>query len=180
MHRHRTSCFKVKRCYSRFHFHVLDYCQWLRMPDDLFIPECPHKQTELWDITSTSGHFRSYQIQTANIHCKFTSDSDKSSWSVFHFKLRIMFWFSCILSYTLYSFAFSMSLSLALSAVFLMFHSFCLSLHIYARDDVKRSRSLTGLAGPARDWLEEYWKTMHNFTTFDFYYILMLIVQLDD
>ena len=30
----------MKRCYSRFHFHVLDYCQWLRMPDDGPILEC--------------------------------------------------------------------------------------------------------------------------------------------
>ena len=59
---------KVKGCYSRFHFHVLDYCQWLRIPHDLLMP---HKQIELWGITSTSGHFRPYQIQTANIHFKF-------------------------------------------------------------------------------------------------------------
>ena len=40
------------------------------MPDDLFIPGMPRKQIELWDITSTSGNFRPYQIQTANIHFK--------------------------------------------------------------------------------------------------------------
>ena len=28
----------------------------------------PRKQTELWDITSTSGNFRPYEIQTANIY----------------------------------------------------------------------------------------------------------------
>ena len=33
----------------------------------------PRKQIELWDITSTSGNFRPYQIQTANIHFKFVS-----------------------------------------------------------------------------------------------------------
>ena len=60
----------VKKCYSRFHFHVLDYCQWLRMPHDLSIPRKPRKQIELWDISSTSGNFRPYQIQTANIHFK--------------------------------------------------------------------------------------------------------------
>ena len=38
------------------------------MPDDLSIPRMPRKQIELWDITSTSGNFRPYQIQTANIH----------------------------------------------------------------------------------------------------------------
>ena len=31
---------KVKECYLRFNFHVLDYCQCLRMQDDLPIPEC--------------------------------------------------------------------------------------------------------------------------------------------
>ena len=46
--------FKVKR----FHFHVLDYCQWLRIPDDLICPMMPHKQIELWGITSTSGHIK--------------------------------------------------------------------------------------------------------------------------
>ena len=35
---------------------------------DLSIPRMPCKQIELWDITSTSGNFRPYQIQTANIH----------------------------------------------------------------------------------------------------------------
>ena len=40
------------------------------MPDDLSIPRMPRKQIELWDITSTSGNFRPYQIQTANIHFK--------------------------------------------------------------------------------------------------------------
>ena len=59
---------KVKRCYSRFHFHVLDYCQWLRTPDDSISPRIPRKQIELWGIKSTSGNFRSYQIQTATIH----------------------------------------------------------------------------------------------------------------
>ena len=39
----------MKGCYSRFHFHVLDYCQWLRMP---------HKQIDLWGIASTSGHIK--------------------------------------------------------------------------------------------------------------------------
>ena len=29
--------FKVKRCYSRFNFHVLDHWQWLRSRDDLSI-----------------------------------------------------------------------------------------------------------------------------------------------
>ena len=33
-------------------------------------PIIPHKQIELWGITSTSGNFRPYQIQTANIHFK--------------------------------------------------------------------------------------------------------------
>ena len=40
------------------------------MPGDLSIPRKPRKQIELWDITSTSGNFRPYQIQTANIHFK--------------------------------------------------------------------------------------------------------------
>ena len=62
--------FKLKGCYSRLHFHVFDYCQWLRMPDDLICPRMPHKQIELWGIISTSGNFRPYQIQTANIHFK--------------------------------------------------------------------------------------------------------------
>ena len=57
--------FKVKECYSRFHFHVLDYCQWLRMPDFLICPRIPHKRIELWGITSTSGHIK---FQIANIH----------------------------------------------------------------------------------------------------------------
>ena len=60
----------MKKCYSRFHFHVLDDCQRLRIPKDLSIPRMPRKQIELWDITLTSGNFRSYQIQTANIHFK--------------------------------------------------------------------------------------------------------------
>ena len=34
------SYLKVKQCYSRFNFHVLDYCQCLRMRDDIPIPEC--------------------------------------------------------------------------------------------------------------------------------------------
>ena len=34
------SFLKVKGCYSRFHFHVLDYCKLLRMHDDLYIQEC--------------------------------------------------------------------------------------------------------------------------------------------
>ena len=38
------------------------------MPDELSIPRMPRKQIELWDITSTSGNFRPYQIQTANIY----------------------------------------------------------------------------------------------------------------
>ena len=44
------------------------------MPDDLSIPRMPRKQIELWDITSTSGNFRPYQIQTANIHFKVPSE----------------------------------------------------------------------------------------------------------
>ena len=56
----------VKKCYSRFHFYVLDYCQWLCMPDELSIPRMPRNRI----ITSTSGNFRPYQIQTANIHFK--------------------------------------------------------------------------------------------------------------
>ena len=60
----------MKKCYSRFHFHVLDYCKWLRMPDELSIPRMPSKQIELWDITSPSGNFQPYQIQTENIHFK--------------------------------------------------------------------------------------------------------------
>ena len=35
------------------------------MPDYLICPRIPHKQIELWGITSTSGNFRN---QTANIH----------------------------------------------------------------------------------------------------------------
>ena len=65
-------CFKVKKCYSRFHFHVLDYCQWLRIPGELSILRMACKQIELCDITSTSGNFRPYQIQTANIHFKIS------------------------------------------------------------------------------------------------------------
>ena len=38
------------------------------MPGYLICPRIPHKQIELWGITTTSGNFRSYQIQTANIH----------------------------------------------------------------------------------------------------------------
>ena len=41
------------------------------MPHYLFCPRIPYKQIELWGITSTSGNFRPYQIQTANIHFKF-------------------------------------------------------------------------------------------------------------
>ena len=33
------------------------------MSDDLSIPRMSRKQIELWDITSTSGNFRPYQIQ---------------------------------------------------------------------------------------------------------------------
>ena len=40
------------------------------MPDYPIFPRIPHKQIELWDITSSSGNFRPYQIQTANIHFK--------------------------------------------------------------------------------------------------------------
>ena len=36
----------------------------------LCIPRLPRKQIELWGIKSTSGNFRPYQIQTANIHFK--------------------------------------------------------------------------------------------------------------
>ena len=61
---------KVKRCYSRFHIHVLDYCQWLRMPTDFICPRMTRKRIEQWGIKSTSGNFRPYQIQTANIHFK--------------------------------------------------------------------------------------------------------------
>ena len=59
---------KVKGCYSRFNFHVLVYCQWLRMPWWSIYPIMHHKQIELWGIIPTSGNFRPYQIQTANIH----------------------------------------------------------------------------------------------------------------
>ena len=38
-----------------------------------YIPSMPRKQIELWDIRSTSGNFRPYQIQTANIHFKATA-----------------------------------------------------------------------------------------------------------
>ena len=41
------------------------------MPNELSIPSMPRKQIELWDITSTSGNFRPYQIQTAIIHFKY-------------------------------------------------------------------------------------------------------------
>ena len=68
---------KVKGCYSRFHSHVLDYCQWLRWS---FYPRMPHKQIELLGITSTTGNFRPYQIQTANIHFKLQSQSGFRSW----------------------------------------------------------------------------------------------------
>ena len=45
------------------------------MPDDLPIldPRMPHKHIELLGIRLTSGHFRPYQIQTANIHFKMSS-----------------------------------------------------------------------------------------------------------
>ena len=66
---------KVKWCYSTFHFHVLDYCWWLRMPDYHICPRIPHNHIELWGITSTSGNFRPYQIQTANIHFKVSIHS---------------------------------------------------------------------------------------------------------
>ena len=59
--------FKVKECYSRFNFHVLDYFQWLRMRDSLSILGCIIKKIQLWGIISTSGNFRPYQIQTAFI-----------------------------------------------------------------------------------------------------------------
>ena len=38
------------------------------MPKDFIYPIMPRKQIELWGIKSTSGNFRPYQIQTANIH----------------------------------------------------------------------------------------------------------------
>ena len=38
------------------------------MPDDRIYLTMPHKQIELWGITATSGNFRPYPIQTANIH----------------------------------------------------------------------------------------------------------------
>ena len=44
------------------------------MPEDLSIPGMPRKQIEIWDITSNSGNFRPYQIQTANIHFKVSSE----------------------------------------------------------------------------------------------------------
>ena len=37
----------------------------------IFCPRVPHNQIELWDITSTSGNFRPYQILTANIRFNF-------------------------------------------------------------------------------------------------------------
>ena len=40
-------CVKVKRCYSRFHIHVLNYCQRLRMPYDFIYPIMHRKQIEL-------------------------------------------------------------------------------------------------------------------------------------
>ena len=56
--------FKVKRCYSRFNFHVLDYCQWLRNRSDLSIPDCIINK---WNygvshqLLATSGHSKSKQ-----------------------------------------------------------------------------------------------------------------------
>ena len=38
------------------------------MPDDFIYPRMPRKQIEVWGIKSTSGNFRPYQTQTANIH----------------------------------------------------------------------------------------------------------------
>ena len=91
---------KVKRCYSRFHIHVLDYCQWLRMPDDLPILDKNNKRFELWGIRSTSGHFRPYQIQIANIHFKFSysqknfSENSKLSYTISKEQCDRWEWFS--------------------------------------------------------------------------------------
>ena len=46
------------------------------MPDDLPILDKNNKRIELWGIRSTSGHFRPYQIQTANIHFNSFSTED--------------------------------------------------------------------------------------------------------
>ena len=54
---------KMKVCYSQFNFHVLDYCQWLRMCDDLSIHDCIINKLNYGYYTcalvwpSTSGNF---------------------------------------------------------------------------------------------------------------------------
>ena len=53
------SFLKVKGCYSRFNFHVLDYGQWLRMPHDLWIRECLINKLNygvLHQLPATAGH----------------------------------------------------------------------------------------------------------------------------
>ena len=55
---------KVKGCYSRFYFHVLDHCQWLRMPSDLSARECLINKLNygvLRQFPTTSGHIKSKQ-----------------------------------------------------------------------------------------------------------------------
>ena len=49
-----------QECYSRFHFHVLNYCQKLRRHDNLSVQRMPRRQIELWNITLTPGNFWPY------------------------------------------------------------------------------------------------------------------------
>ena len=63
------------------------------MPEDLSIPKMPRKQIELWDITSTSGNFRPYQIQTANIHFKRLFEKDQDAFKERrHFNIPRLLW----------------------------------------------------------------------------------------
>ena len=54
----------MKKCYSRFHFHVLDYCQGLRMPHDHLFLDCLVNKMNygiLHQLPATSGHIKSKQ-----------------------------------------------------------------------------------------------------------------------
>ena len=64
------------------------------MPVIFIYPRMPRKQIELWGIKSTSGNFRPYQIQTADIHFKGQVHSDATSIFIQNSLLISLLWIS--------------------------------------------------------------------------------------
>ena len=87
-----TFNFRMKGCYSRFYYHVFDYCQWLRIRGSLSIKECIKKEIELWVLhmrISLTFNFRQLAIANPNsIHSLYIQLSISYHWFSYLYKFE--------------------------------------------------------------------------------------------